>query len=136
MNKQLMNYLESELMAFPHIDKRIKEVEQELLNPWQEQDENIGGGRSNNNVSQTEVKATRLVTDKRLAKLYEMKRAIQKVYDECNAVDKRLIDEYFFTKPRQLTMSGVAQKVCVSRATAYRMKRYIIHRLAEELGMG
>lgn len=135
MNKQLKNYLESELHAYTHIDKRITEIRQELMNPWKEQDENIGGGRSNQNVSQTEVKATRLVTDKRLKKLEEMKQAISTVYEESNVIDRKLMEHFYFTKPRKLTMQGVAQKICVSPATAYRAQKKIIERLADELGL-
>ena len=60
-------YLESELSNYKYIDKDIARVREEVLNPWQPTDTNIGGEHVHSNISVTEIKATRVVNDRRLS---------------------------------------------------------------------
>ena len=71
-------YLESELSNYKYIDKDIARVM--ILNPWQPTDTNIGGEHVHSNISVTEIKATRVVNDRRLSQLARMKSAIEVVY--------------------------------------------------------
>lgn len=135
MDRATYKYIEKNLFAYPDMDKRITQVRNEVMNPWNPEDENIGGGQSNLPGSPTERQASLLLKDKRLQKLEEMKQAIAKVYDNANVIDRKLMELYFFTRPRKLTMDGVADNICVSRATAYRSKKYIIKKVSEELGI-
>ena len=47
LRKSTQRYLESELSNYRHIDKDIQRVREEVLNPWQPTDTNIGGDKSN-----------------------------------------------------------------------------------------
>ncbi|WP_034172839.1 transcriptional regulator [Listeria monocytogenes] len=128
-------YLESELNNYNYIDKDIERVREEVLNPWQPTDTNIGGDRVHSNVSVTEIKATRVVNDRRLSQLARMKSAIEVVYQNSSRESKQLMELYYFKKPRTLNLTGVAQEICVSKSTAYDLRKDILIRLADELGI-
>ncbi|MBY8908196.1 transcriptional regulator [Salinicoccus roseus] len=130
-----MKYLEDELFSYPGMEKHIRSIREEIINPWKEQDTNIGGGRSNSNVSTVEIKATRLVNDKRLRRMQEVKQAIETIYNEADHNQRKMLDVYYFTRPRTLTIDGVAQKMNVSRRTIFRVRKSILSRLADELGI-
>ncbi|MCT6632079.1 transcriptional regulator, partial [Staphylococcus aureus] len=70
-------YLESELSNYNYFDKDIARVRVVVLNPWSQQDTNIGGDRVQCNVSVSEIKAIRVVNDRRLSQLSRMKSAIE-----------------------------------------------------------
>ncbi|MCG1215000.1 transcriptional regulator [Staphylococcus epidermidis] len=128
-------YLESELSNYKYIDKDIARVREEVLNPWQPTDTNIGGEHVHSNISVTEIKATRVVNDRRLSQLARMKSAIDIVYQTSSKESQKLMDIYYFKKPRTLNLTGVAQEICVSKSTAYELRKEILIRLADELGI-
>lgn len=135
MRKSTINYLESELIQYNSTQKRMNDLREEIQYPWQEHDENIGGGQSNTISSTTERKATRLVTDKRLAHMERVSEAITNVYDNAAQVERDLMDLMYFDKPRKYTVDGVIDKLNVSRATFFRLKKRVLCNLADELGI-
>lgn len=135
LRKSTINYLESELRNYPYIDKDINRVREEVLNPYIPVDENIGGGRSDNNTSVTELKATRLVNDRRLSQLTRLKASIDIVYNTTSEEGRKLMDLYYFTKPRTLNLTGVANELHISKTIAYELRKGILKSLADELGM-
>ncbi|HGH0780873.1 transcriptional regulator [Staphylococcus schleiferi subsp. coagulans] len=135
LRKSTVNYLESELRNYPYIDKDINRVREEVLHPWSPVDENIGGGRSNKNVSVTEVSATRVVNDRRLAQLTRLKVSIEVVYNATTDEGRKLMDLYYFAKPRKLNLTGVADEIFISKSTAYDLRKGILEMLADELGI-
>ncbi|MBF7029674.1 transcriptional regulator [Staphylococcus kloosii] len=135
MRKSTINYLESELIQYNSTQKRMNDLREEIQYPWQEHDENIGGGQSNTISSTTERKATRLVTDRRLAHMERVSEAITNVYDNAAQVERDLMDLMYFDKPRKYTVDGAADRLCVSVRTFHRIKRRILTNLADELGI-
>ncbi len=135
LRKSTVNYLESELRNYPYIDKDINRVREEVLHPWSPVDENIGGGRSSKNVSVTEVSATRVVNDRRLAQLTRLKVSIEVVYNMTTDEGRKLMDLYYFAKPRKLNLTGVADEIFISKSTAYDLRKGILEMLADELGI-
>ncbi|MDK3667902.1 transcriptional regulator [Staphylococcus pseudintermedius] len=135
LRKSTINYLESELRNYPYMDKDINRVREEVLHPYTEIDENVGGGRSGANVSVTEIKATRVVNDRRLAQLTRLKVAIEIVYNETSDEGRKLMDLYYFAKPRTLNLTGVADEIYISKSTAYDLRKGILKMLADELGL-
>ncbi|WP_317954924.1 MULTISPECIES: transcriptional regulator [unclassified Staphylococcus] len=128
-------YLESELSNYKYIDKDIARVREEVLNPWHPTDTNIGGEHVHSNISVTEIKATRVVNDRRLSQLARMKSAIEEVYHSSTPEVQKLMELYYFKKPRTLNLTGVAQEICVSKSTAYDLRKDLLTRLADELGI-
>lgn len=135
LRKSTERYLESELNNYNYFDKDIARVRDEVLNPWTPQDTNVGGESVRNNVSVTEIKAVRIVNDRRLSQLARMKSAIDTVYIHSTEDAKKLMTLYYFKKPRTLNLTGVAQEINVSKSTAYDMRKDILTRLADELGI-
>ncbi|ELJ9288521.1 transcriptional regulator [Staphylococcus pseudintermedius] len=135
LRKSTVNYLESELRNYPYIDKDINRVREEVLHPWSPVDENIGGGRSNKNVSVTEMSVTRVVNDRRLAQLTRLKASIEVVYNTTTNEGRKLMDLYYFTKPRTLNLTGVANELHISKTIAYDLRKGILSMLADELGI-
>lgn len=135
MRKSTINYLESELIQYNSTQKRMNDLREEIQYPWQEHDENIGGGQSNTISSTTERKATRLVTDRRLAHMERVSEAITNVYDNAAQVERDLMDLMYFDKPRKYTVDGVIDRLNVSRATFFRLKKRVLCNLADELGI-
>jgi RinA family phage transcriptional activator len=135
MRKSTINYLESELIQYNSTQKRMDDLREEIQYPWQEHDENIGGGQSNSISSTTERRATRLVTDKRLAHMERVSEAITNVYDNAAQVERDLMDLMYFDKPRKYTVDGVIDRLNVSRATFFRLKKRVLCNLADELGI-
>ena len=133
LRKSTQRYLESELSNYNYFDKDIARVRDEVLNPWSQQDTNIGGDRVQSNV--TEIKAIRVVNDRRLSQLARMKSAIEVVYNHSTTENQKLMELYYFKKPRTLNLTGVAQEINVSKSTAYDMRKDILVRLADELGI-
>ena len=89
LRKSTQRYLESELSNYNYFDKDIARVRDEVLNPWSQQDTNIGGDRQSN-VSVTEIKAIRVVNDRRLSQLARMKSAIEVVYNHSTTETQNL----------------------------------------------
>lgn len=135
MRKSTINYLESELIQYNSTQKRMDDLREEIQYPWQEHDDNIGGGQSNTISSTTERRATRLVTDKRLAHMERVSEAITNVYDNAAQVERDLMDLMYFDKPRKYTVDGVIDRLNVSRATFFRLKKRVLCNLADELGI-
>ncbi|MDG0819002.1 transcriptional regulator [Staphylococcus equorum] len=135
MRKSTINYLESELIQYNSTQKRMADLKEEIQYPWQEQDTNIGGGKSNTITSTTEKQATRLITDKRLAHMHRVSAAITTVYEHAQPVERDLMDLLYFDKPRRYTVDGIICKLPISRATFFRLKKRILHNLADELGI-
>lgn len=135
--KELKNattrYIEAKLRAYPFIESEINNRRIELMDPWTPSDENIGGGKSNMNVSQTEVKATRLATDPRLLLLNQEREAIERVLQTSTEEERQFIELNYFDEPRKYTMDGVAIQMNVSRATIFRIKGRVIKRVGEAL---
>ncbi|HFJ5365840.1 TPA: transcriptional regulator, partial [Staphylococcus aureus] len=99
LRKSTQRYLESELSNYNYFDKDIARVRDEVLNPWSQQDTNIGGDRVQSNVSVTEIKAIRVVNDRRLSQLARMKSAIEVVYNHSTTETQKLMELYYFKKP-------------------------------------
>ncbi|UXR79043.1 transcriptional regulator [Staphylococcus sp. IVB6227] len=135
LRKSTINYLESELRNYPYMDKDINRVREEVLHPWSPTDENIGGGKSTETISVTEIKATRVVNDRRLAQLTRLKVAIEAVYNETTDEGRKLMDLYYFTKPRTLNLTGVANELYISKTIAYDLRKGILASLADQLGL-
>lgn len=135
MRKSTINYLESELIQYNSTQKRMEDLKEEIQYPWQETDTNIGGGKSNTISSTTERQATRLITDKRLAHMHRLSDAITNVYTNGQPIERELMDLLYFDKPRKYTVDGVIDRLNVSRATFFRLKKRVLCNLADELGI-
>ncbi len=134
MKKATFKKAEAEWYDYHKTLKEIANLRLEILNPMKEVDENIGGGRNNNNYSPTESIATRLVTHKQLKYLNEVTEAVESVYNALPDEYKELVRLKYWNKKHELTWDGIALKLNVSKRQAMRWRDEIIQATVEVLG--
>lgn len=134
LSKAKVNYLEQELLAYSRIYEAVEKIRQDIMSPYQEF-EQVQGIQKSGNSSVVENTVIHLTSDKRLMRLQEIKDAIDYVYDNSNYVTQEFMELYYFKKPRRFTVQGVSQNMNVGESTAYRIRREIIGKFANELGI-
>lgn len=127
--------MEAEWYNYHNTLKEIARLEEEIMNPFQEDvDENTGGGRTRNISKPTEKIATRLATHKQLMYLKEVTDAIKQVYESLPENYKKLVRLKYWNKNNTLTWEGIAAELCVSEKQARRWRDKIIYSTMEVLG--
>ncbi|MFE3973173.1 MULTISPECIES: transcriptional regulator [unclassified Peribacillus] len=134
LKKPTFKHIESELYSYHDTLKEIQFLRTNIMFTKENDDENVGGGRSSYISSPTEQICTRLVTHKRLTKLEEIANAIEKVYTGLPEDHRKLIELKFWSKPQIYTWDGIAGKLHVSKRQAMRWRDEIIQITAEVLG--
>lgn len=134
LKKATFKHVESELYSYHDTLKEINRLRKDIMFTNENDDENIGGGRNNLPSSPTERIATRLATHKRLTQLEEVTHAIQKVYTGLPEDYQKLVRLKYWTRPQTLTWEGIADKIPVSRRTAFNMRDEVVFAIGEVLG--
>ncbi|MDF1507634.1 transcriptional regulator [Robertmurraya sp. DFI.2.37] len=134
LKKATFKHIESELYSYHDTLREIEELRKNIMFTRENDDENIGGGRSSFVSSPTERTATRLVTHKKLNRLEEVANAIQKVYTGLPEDYQKLVRLKYWTRPQLKTWEGIAKEIPVSRRTAFNMRDEIINLIGEVLG--
>ncbi|GIN88694.1 hypothetical protein J6TS2_50800 [Heyndrickxia sporothermodurans] len=134
LKKATFKHIESELYAYHETVREIESLRQNIMFTKQNDDENIGGGRSSLPSSPTERVATRLVTHKKLNQLEEIANAIQKVFTGLPEDYQKLVRLKYWTRPQMKTWEGIANEIPVSRRTAFNMRDEIVNSIGEVLG--
>ncbi|RKO63245.1 transcriptional regulator [Caldibacillus debilis] len=127
-------HIEAELYAYPDTKKEIARLREEILHGKANDDENIGGGRSNIPGRPTERVATRLVMSKRLRNLEEVAEAIDRVYERLPEGHQKLVKLRYWGKYRRPTWDDIAGKLFISKRQAMRWRDEIVHLIADQLG--
>ncbi|QFR23101.1 transcriptional regulator [Schleiferilactobacillus harbinensis] len=114
MEKEVFNHIVRVLRDYPNIDKYVREREEELMHPWQEPDNNIGGGRSNVPTNLPEVMAITISDDRRLSNLERNKKIVTRCLENSDSQTVTIIHELYIKQHPTLTLQGVADKVHLS----------------------
>ncbi|AMG20716.1 transcriptional regulator [Staphylococcus saprophyticus] len=123
--------LEDELVDYPNYHKQLKDLKEEVMNPWIRTDTNIGGELIPSNQSKTEKIVTNYLCDIRRNKILEFKRAIERVINTSSKKEREFIHEYYFN---QKMIINACNDIHISESTGHRIKKKIVLKLAEELG--
>lgn len=134
LKKQTFKHIESELHSYHDTLKEIKFLRNNLMFCKENDDENIGGGRSSFISSPTESIGTRLATHKKLNNLEEITNAIETVYTGLPEDYQKLVRLKYWTKPQLKTWEGIANELHVSRRQAFNWRDEVINVIAEVLG--
>ena len=122
------------LYDYPHIDTYVKQRTEELMYPYNpNQDENIGGGRSNMPGTPTERLALNIATDKRLSALERNKNCIDEALDESNSITVAIIKMVYFKKEK--TVDGAAMSVSLSTSQVKRLRLNFFELVADKFGI-
>lgn len=133
VSKPTFKHIEAEFYKYYQTVKEIKQLENEIIYETSNDDENVGGGRSNIPFKPTERKATRLATHRELKYLKDVVYAIETVYNLSPEEYKELIRLKYWSN-RDLTWDGIANELHMSRRKALSMRNEIILATAELLG--
>lgn len=127
-------HVESELHHYHETLREISLLREEILYATKEQDDNVGGGRSNLPGDPTAQKAIALTSSRRLDNLERVVQVIQYVYNGLPDEKKRLVQMKYWDRPQTLTWDGIAMNLNVSRITAVRWRQEIVQTIATFLG--
>jgi RinA family phage transcriptional activator len=126
--------IEAEWFNYHNTLKEIARLRESIMHPFQDEDENIGGGQSNIPGSPTESIATRLTTQKQLIFLSEIVDAIERVYNAIPDNYKKLARLRYWNKNNELNWDGIALELHVSKRQAIRWRDEIMQATLEILG--
>lgn len=134
IKKATFKHIESELYSYKDTLKEIDELRKNIMFCNENDDENVGGGRSSFISDPTGRLGTRLATHKKLGKLEEIANAIEKVYTGLPEEYQKLVRLKYWTKPQLKSWEGIAEDLHVNRATAFRWRDQVVMAISEVLG--
>lgn len=134
MERNKFNFIASLLYDYPKTDEYIKQRTEELMYPYNpNQDENIGGGRSNITDNPVERMAINIATDRRLTTLERNKKIIDQCLDQCSWETYKIIDTVYFKRAK--SVEGVAMEIPLSASQVRRLRQQFFELVADELGI-
>jgi len=134
MERATFNYIAKVLHDYPHIDQYIKDRELELMAPWREQDQNIGGGKASMSNGQEHMAIT-IADDRRLTNLQNRKLVVDKCLDKSDELTVDIIQELYFKERPEYTVQGLADKLNLNDSTLRRHRGQFFKLIAEEIGL-
>lgn len=134
LRKATFKHIEQELYCYQDTLREIEFLRRNIMFCKENDDENVGGGRSSLPSSPTEKIGTRLATHKKLNQLEEVAHAIEKVYTGLPEDYQKLVRLKYWTKPQTLTWEGIADKLFVTSRQAMRWRDDIVNMIAEVIG--
>jgi RinA family phage transcriptional activator len=134
LKKATFKHIESELYSYHDTLREIEFLRRNIMFCKENDDENVGGGRSSLPSSPTEKIGTRLATHKKLRQLEEVAHAIEKVYTGLPEDYQKLVRLKYWTRPQLKTWEGIADELHIGRRTAFRMRDDIVYSVSEVIG--
>lgn len=114
--------------------KQLKFREWELLEPYREQDTNIGGGKANTISDTTANKAMILLQDERYQNVSKIVRVIEQTYASVDKDLQAIVDMRYWDKEGTYEWEDIADKLYISRSKVLRKRNLLIDKTAERLG--
>lgn len=137
MKPATFKHVEAELYAFPRTKKEIKKRREEILNPFDEDPEDISIVKGAQSVRQpgrpTERIATRLTMDKLLRNMEEIVEAICEVYERADENHRKMMKLAYWSNKRY-TWQRIADECHVHKNTMTKMRREIVYMVADRMG--
>jgi len=134
LKKPTFQHIESELYSYHDTLKEIQFLRNNIMFTKENDDENVGGGRSSLPSDPTGSIGTRIATHKKLNNLEEITNAIEKVYTGLPEIHQKLVRLKYWTRPQTKTWEGIALELNVSRRQAFRWRDEVVKAVGEVLG--
>jgi len=134
INEHDLKKLESYWTDINKLKKDLRYREWELLNPHQEQDTNIGGGKSGKISDTTFQKATALLEDKQYNNLKNIVETIESIYPELDDDQKGIVKMRYWDKEDYWEWDDIAAELYITRYKVLKKRNLIIDKTAEKLG--
>ncbi|MBS4750985.1 DUF722 domain-containing protein [Carnobacteriaceae bacterium zg-ZUI78] len=135
MKKGTFKHIEDILRDYPKINQYLKEREEELMYPLQ-QDNNVGGSRSTLVDKPTERKVITILEDKQLRQMKRQKEAIEYAFESSDVLTCEMIKLYYMSKTKK-TWEIVAFELYngqISIRTLKRSRTLFFEKIANALG--
>ncbi|WP_028124753.1 hypothetical protein [Eremococcus coleocola] len=134
MRQSAWDYCKQVLADYPYYEYYIRQIRLGIKHPYVETDENIGGGKSNRVISQTENFVVRLSDDRRLRRIEEQKCAVEATLREFPEWIEEMIALMYF-KGGQVSMTKASDLVGKNFRTAQKSYLQFMESLADKLGL-
>ena len=134
INEHDLKKLEGYWTDINKLKKDLRYREWELLNPHQEQDTNIGGGKSGKISDTTFQKATALLEDKQYNNLKNIVETIESIYPELDDDQKGIVKMRYWDKEDYWEWDDIAAELYITRYKVLKKRNLIIDKTAEKLG--
>lgn len=135
MRPSVFNYLKDSLADYQQTDALMKQRLEELKYPYKATDLNAGIKKQGVIGQPVEAMILAIAADRRLAHLEKNKLAISECLAQTDEVTRTIIEEVYLKKRATVTMIGIAQKLYISKNSAYRLRNTFFEKLADELGI-
>lgn len=120
---------------YPNLDNYIHQRELELMYPHNNnQDENIGGGRSNVPGKPVENIAITIADDMEIQGLKKNKQIVSECLSKADNDTKIIVDELYFKKNPTLTLRGIATKLNSNRTTVSNKRTALFEAIRRKQG--
>lgn len=133
VRKRTFQHIEQELFMYKETKREIEQIRNEIIHGASVVD-NPEGGKGNLPGDPTGRKGQQLADHGLLGNMERIIEKIDFVYMKSDKRTRDFIYEFYFTKPRTLTMEGIAQKLYMSRMQVYRHRTQVVRWVALELG--
>ncbi len=134
MPRDKYKYIESEIRMYHTTLKEYTRRRAELLTDRSEPDDAQSSSKPNVISNPTERYAIRLVEDKRLSRLKEVIDAVEDVYKDASERHVQFIELNYWSRPKALTMDGIALKMNMSVRVLYKMRNEIVYNVSRLMG--
>jgi RinA family phage transcriptional activator len=133
IRREIKGYIEAELKDYNDTLRQIGIEKNELILAGSVMDDS--GVRGTDTSNPTQQKAFKLLTNKRIKRMEETCRAIERIINDLPEEKYRLVELRYWTRPRELTDNGIAMQLNIGIATYYRWSDDIIKAIAVEMGL-
>ena len=134
MNDYDLKKIESYWINIKQLKKDLRYREWELLNPHQEQDTNIGGGKGGNISDTTFQKATALLEDRQYQNLKNIVQTIDSLYEELDDDQKGIVNMRYWDNNGCWEWEDIAAELYLTRYKVLKKRNAIVDRTVERLG--
>jgi len=129
----VFRYVEAELYDYPFTKRDLESLRLDIIEEGPDPGMVRAASRTTEVSDPTLSKATKLLTNRRLARMEDTVRAIERVLDRLPAEKYRLVELKYFQG--RLSNLGVADALKVSLRTFYRWREEIVMAVAVEMGL-
>lgn len=132
LNRTDLQWLEDKFMRYEQLDREIAIRKEELK--IKEQDDNIGGGKSNIVTSALENQVVKEMSDPYIMQRDVWKKAIEKTYDAQSEEVKKIIYEKYWGKDSYRDWESLGEAMNHSKSKMYRIRYKVLETFAKKIG--
>lgn len=133
MKRAVFRYVEAELYDYPFTKRELESLRLDIIEEGPDPGRIVVGDQKRRVTDPTYSKTARLLTNRRLKRMEETVRAIERVLERLPADKRRLVELKYFRC--RLSNPGVAHALNVSLRTFYRWREEVVAAVAVELGL-